>query len=550
MQGVLVIKEKVLNAPIQSGVYKMFNKSNLLIYVGKAKNIKNRLNSYTKPDASPKTQALVCLVANVEFEITQNERQALILEASLIKQHQPKFNILLKDDKSRVYIKLSNHEFPSISTYRGRFERRSRLFGPFGYVQGSAMSVSYVVKSIMVFVSKVFGVRSCKDTKFKIHKSMGKPCMEFQIGTCCAPCVGYVSKVEYAKRVNRSISFLQGGYLDFAKEMKKKIVFYAQNNEFVEAQGLKNQLMAIENLRLKLDVNFHKHENLDVIALADSLKCVEVFSVRNGYALGGNVFDINKTELLPEEILENFIIQYYSLNNLPPKEIFVNQKVNVKNVKAVLMEFYNITCKVSFPQKGEKRQMVDFVIANLEYQSKKQTEDENIFANGMQMLQKEMGIKNVPLRVEVYDNSHTGGTFFVGSFIVFNEKGFVRGEYRKFNAKFTKGGDDYGMMREVMLRRFREGSSIQAKPDLLIIDGGAGQFNVVKKVLDEMNVEVDVISIAKGEDRNAGNETFFTKDKRNFKIENIKLLHFLQVVRDEAHRFAILSHRKRRDKIS
>lgn len=550
MNGYDVLQNAIQTAPQTSGVYKMYDKSHILIYIGKAKNIKNRLLSYTKEDTSPKTHALVQSIASIEFEITHTERQALILEASLVKQHQPKFNILLKDDKSRLYIKISNHAIPAITTHRGKFDRKSHLFGPFGYIQGSALSASQTIKGIMDFTCKVFKLRSCKDTKLKVHQSMGKPCMEFQIGTCSAPCVGNISNKQYQASVQDAISFLNGGYLSFQRQIKEKIQNHAKNHEFMEAGYLKNQLLAIERLRSYTDVDFQRHENLDIIAINESLDAVEVFAIRNGYALGGNVFEIYKQEeKQAPQIIEDFVYQYYSKENPPPKTIFTNYEVNATNVKTVLQHLTGVVCVVFNPKKGENKTLVDFVMANLLHQITTQTNDKKLFLHGMELLQKEFELQFTPQRVEVYDNSHTGGTFFIGAFIVVSQGGFEGSQYRKFNAKFTKGGDDYGMMVEVMQRRFGEYSKMTTMPDVILIDGGFGQFNAVQNILTRMNISIPVIAIAKGEDRNAGNETFFTKNRKNFKISDQSLLYFLQNIRDEAHRFAITTHRKRREKI-
>lgn len=545
-----VLKNVIKTAPVQPGVYKMYDKSQIIIYIGKAKNIKNRLTSYTKNE-SPKVLVLVKNIASIEFEITKNEEEALILEASLVKKHQPKFNILLKDDKSRLYIKISNHKVPAISTYRGKFDRKSHLFGPFGYIPGSQIPTNKIIKNIIDFTSKIFKIRSCKDTKFKVHKTMKKPCMEFQIGTCSAPCTDYISSKDYHQTVCDAISFLNGNYLSFQKKIKEKIGICAKNCEFIEANHLKNQLISIEKLRSSSNVNFQKYENIDIIVMNKSCDKVEVFAIRNGYALGGNIFDIESKKIAEDgEILENFIYQYYSNENPPPQKIFVNLNINVKNVKTVLLHLVNINCDISNPKRGDNKEIVDFVTTNLQYQTQEKIKSDEFFIENFSALQKEFKLSKVPKKIEVYDNSHTSGAFFVGSFIVVTHDGFSSSQYRKFNAKFTKGGDDYGMMEEVMKRRF--GNDFVEKndlPDLILIDGGAGQFNVVQNVLNKIGVDIDVISIAKGEDRNTGNEVFFTKNMKNIKVLNRKLLYFLQNIRDEAHRFAISTHRKRRERI-
>lgn len=540
------------NAPQNCGVYKMYNISHIPIYIGKAKNLKKRLQSYTRTDVSVKTSVMLKLVTSVELEVTENETQALILEASLIKKYRPKYNILLKDDKSRVYIKLSSHEIPAISRYRGKFERKSKLFGPFGYVQGSQMRVGDTVRIIMDFVCKVFKIRSCKDTKFKVHQAMGKPCMEYQIGTCSGPCAKKISKEDYRTSVREATRFMNGNYSNLKKEMTERVNVLAREQSFKEAENIKNRLMAIDSLKTSnAEVNFNAYENLDVIVLNEKQTAFEVFAIRNGYALGGNMFEINPQEgKTPQETMEAFLFEYYSQENLPPKEIFTGCVVDAKSIEAVFGEWFGFVPKIYSPQKGKHKAMLDFVYANLNFQSGVVQEKRDLFANGMELLARELGLSSIPSRVEVYDNSHTGGAFFMGAFIVASQKGFEPSQYRKFNAKFSKGGDDYAMMREVMFRRFQGMLANSPKPDLLIIDGGRGQFTAVTKALEVAGVDIPVVAIAKGVDRNAGNETFFMCHNTNgFKIANKQALYFIENLRDEAHRFVITSQRKKREKI-
>ena len=547
-----VLKNALPEIPNLSGVYKMRDINATLIYIGKAKNLQKRVQSYTKiNELSPKTRTLVENIASIEFEITPSEKDALILEASLIKKHQPKYNILLKDDKSRQYIKLSHHKFPAIVRYRGKFERKASLFGPFGYIQGSKFSTNDTIKYITTFVNKVFNIRSCKDSKFNIHQSCGKPCMEFQIKTCSGPCAGMISKADYEKSIENAKKFLQGADSEVYKNIKEKITLLAQKENFVEAELLKNQILSIENLKSSSsDVNFTKFENIDVIAIGESLTKVEVFAIRNGYALGGNLFEIHKHDGTISEILEAFILEYYSKENPPPKKIFTSHEVSTQNLKILFKELFGLTAEITNPKQGEAKVLLDFVLTNLQFQIGIDAKEKNEFAVGMEHIRKAFELDFVPNRVEIYDNSHISGAFFTGAFVVASQKGFEKSQYRKFNAKYSKGGDDYSMMAEVMTRRFASDSLIGNFPDLLVIDGGLGQFHAVTKVLDELGITIPVVSIAKGRNRNAGNETFFThKNPEGFKLSNKQALYFIEILRDESHRFVITSHRKRRDKI-
>ncbi len=530
----------------------MYDINGIIIYIGKAKNLKKRIQSYTKlDDLSPKTYALVKNIASIEVEITPSEKDAIVLEASLIKKHQPKYNILLKDDKSRQYIRLSNHDFPAITRYRGKFERKYSLFGPFGYIQGGKISTNDTIKYIIGFVNKVFKIRSCKDSKFNIHKACGKPCMEFQIKTCSGPCAGMISDNDYLQSVDVAKKFLQGTNTEIYKNIKEKIQKLAFEENFVEAELLKNQILSIERLKSSsAEINFSKFENVDIVAMGANLTKIEVFSIRNGYALGGNLFDLNKHDGTPSEILEQFLIEYYSRDNPPPQKIFTSHEISIYNIKIIFKELFNVTSNISNPKKGDNKLLLDFVLTNIEFQVTTDAKKSNKFFDGMNLIAKEFDLKTVPNRVEIYDNSHISGAFFTGAFVVASQNGFENDQYRKFNAKYSKGGDDYAMMAEVMTRRFSTKSAIKTLPDLLVIDGGLGQFHAVTKVLDTMNIHIPVVSIAKGANRNAGNETFFTRQRpEGFKIENMQTLYFVEILRDESHRFVITSHRARRNKI-
>lgn len=550
MNGAIV--ETVKNAPKLPGVYKMYNNSDKIIYIGKAKNLRQRLYSYTKTnDLTPKTLVLVKAIAKIEFEITKTEADALILEASLIKSHQPKYNILLKDDKSRLYIKINKGKnYPAISRYRGKFDNKSHLFGPFGYVQGSSLSTHDVIKNLTLFVNKVFGVRSCKDSKFASHKTMGKPCMEYQIKTCSGPCAGMISQEDYLKSVNDAVHFLNGNYSNIELEIKKKIKKFADEERFSEAGALKSQILAIEKLKnASNEINFTIYNNVDIIVIDElTLQKIEVFSIRNGYAVGGNIFEIQNIKQNAEYLISSFLFQHYSKENLPPKKILVSNLEDIDIHKKALQELFGINIEISCPKKGDGKRVVDFALENLSKQNKKEDDLRSVFKNGMALVKKQLNLESVPKRIEVYDNSHMAGNFFLGVFIVATEDGFAPKLYRKFNAQKTKDGDDYGMMREVMLRRFT--GSLTKKddmPNLLLIDGGIGQFNVVSSTLKEIGIEIPVCAIAKGRHRNSGNETFFTKEQPNgFKVSDKQTLLFLERIRDEAHRFAITSHRKKR----
>jgi excinuclease ABC subunit C len=536
MKGSLIILEQLHKIPTTPGVYKMMDEKNIL-YIGKAKNLKVRLTSYTKPEEqTQKNKVMLARVLHLEYEVVRTEEEALILESSLIKKYQPPFNILLKDDKSNPYIVLSKtHPFPAIFKNRGKPIGNDEFFGPFA--DKTAM------ESIINTVCKTFKIRTCSDEKFKTTK---RPCLEYQINRCTAPCVNFISKEEYGKNAKSASDFLSGKFKDVVKNLKDRMLNEASLENFEVAGRIRDQIQSITKLLQNDFIDFKKFEDVDSVLIdtEGGQVAIALVVIRGGLGFGSRIFFPAKTEDESlASIMEFFLMRYYT-ETTPPKNVVLNIDVN-KEIAKVLK------CKIWMPKTGIYKDLIDFAKPNLEEKLRGHIFKKDKVAENLKNLANLLELSNPLERIEIYDNSHTSGSFMLGAMVVFSPDGFLSKEYRKFNAKFanTKAGDDYGMLRETLKRRFLNERMKDAKPDLIIIDGGKGQFSVCRSVLLELNIEIPFICIAKGKDRNAGKEWFFYKD-REFQLEfTSPLLYFLQNLRDEAHRFAITSHRKRREKI-
>jgi excinuclease ABC subunit C len=533
MKGVEVVKEVLKTVPKVSGVYKMIG-ANGILYIGKAKNLHNRLKNYTKlEDQTAKNRIMILSILAVEYEVVRTEEEALILESSLIKKHQPPFNILLKDDKTTPYIVLSkSHSFPAIFTYRGKPLGNDEFYGPFG--DRTAM------ESVINAVCKTFKIRTCSDEKFKTAK---RPCLEYQIKRCNAPCVGLIGGVEYGADVKLASQFLSGKTSAVVKDLREKMEEASANEDFERAIKLRDQMLGIQVLLASDKIDFKKLENADGVIIKEigGQIGIEVFIVRAGLSFGARVFFPAKTEgLTLGEVMEFFLMRYYGEAEAPAV-IAVNMPVSPDLGRA-------LKCKIINPKKGIFKELLDFASPNLEEKLEKKVGIRAKIKKNLEDLQDLLELSSPINRVEIYDNSHINGSFMLGAMVVAGRDGFIPAEYRKFNAKFedTKGGDDYAMLKETLKRRFLNEKLAVVKPDLVIIDGGKGQYSSAKEVFEELEIDIPFICMAKGRDRNAGKEWFFYKD-REFQLDfTSPLLYYLQNLRDEAHRFAITSHRNRR----
>ena len=539
--GKEILRSKIQFLSNGPGVYKMLDEKNTIIYVGKAKNLPNRLNSYVTSSYLPiRTERMISSTKNLEFIATQNEAEALLLEANLIKKNQPRYNILLKDDKSFPYIQITrSHLFPQSTKFRGKQNKNDIFFGPFA----SAGSANWTIKTLQ----KVFLLRVCDDSIFNNRK---RPCILYQIKRCSAPCTNEINQKNYNKLVEDSINFLNGKSALIQKKLSKEMEIESKKFNYEKAAIIRDRIKALTQIQSTQRINKNNFNNADLIVAfqKNNITCIEVFFYRSKQNWGNQAFfpKHDKDDSL-EEIIYSFITQFYE-NKIPPEEIILNKKINdLELIKAALEKKYNKKINIKFAKNNSENLAIKLAIKNAELAlEKKLLENENN-DHFLSLINKEFNLGFNPNLIEIYDNSHIQGLNAVGSFIVFSKNGFVRKKYRKFNISKTdiNPGDDYGMLKEVISRRFSKikSNNDEESPDLIIIDGGKGHYSTARKILDELgHFNLHIIAIAKGERRNQGDETFYYNNKK-IKIKNNVLLFFLQRLRDEAHRFAVFSHR-------
>jgi excinuclease ABC subunit C len=543
-QGKEIIKSKIQFLSNGPGVYKMLDDKNTIIYVGKAKNLPNRLNSYITSSHLPiRTERMISSTKNLEFTTTQNEAEALLLEANLIKKNQPRYNILLKDDKSFPYIQLTrSHSFPQITKFRGKQNKNDIFFGPFA----SAGSASWTIKTLQ----KAFMLRVCDDSIFKNRK---RPCILYQIKRCSAPCTNEINQKDYNKLVEDSVNFLNGKSALIQKKLSKEMEIESKKFNYEKAAMIRDRIKALTQIQSSQQINKNNFNNADLIVAfqKNNITCIEVFFYRSKQNWGNQAFfpKHDKDDNL-DEIIYSFLTQFYE-NKIPPEEIVLSKKIkDLELIKTALEKKYNKKINIKTAKNNTENLAIKLAIKNAQLAlEKKLLENENN-DHFLSLINKEFNLGFNPSLIEIYDNSHIQGLNAVGSFVVFSKNGFIKKKYRKFNISKTdiNPGDDYGMLKEVITRRFSKIKSNHEEelPDLIIIDGGKGHYNVARKILDELgHFNLNMIAIAKGERRNQGDETFHYNNKK-IKINNNVLLFFLQRLRDEAHRFAIFSHRVNR----
>ncbi len=544
--GKEVIKKELPLIPKLPGVYRMLNDKGEILYVGKAKNLPNRLKSYiAEKNHIIRTERMLSQTKKLEITTTSNESEALLLEANLIKKHKPKFNILLRDDKSFPFIFIGNKDvWPQIRRHRGKKTKEGFYFGPFA----SAGSANWTIKMIQ----KIFHLRVCDDTVFKNRE---RPCILYQIKRCSGPCVGYVEKEEYKKTVDDAIEFVSGKSRKIQKSLSDQMEKASEDLDFEKAVILRDRIKSLNIIQSSQRINEANLIEADVIAgYKESGKtCIQVFFYRSKQNWGNQAF-FPKHD--PDEslsnILNSFVSQFYE-NKSVPSSIIISEEIREKNlIEKTLSKKEGKQVNLSVAKKGSKLKVINQATKNAkESLNRKLYESQNnreLFDSVASKFNLETNIN----LVEVYDNSHIQGTNSVGALIAFGEEGFIKKRYRKFNIKSKKNEqDDYGMMREVLNRRFKR--AIQEKdnylsfPDLVIVDGGKGQYSVARDSLNELGLhEIPIIAIAKGKFRNSGNETFFHNGKEYKFNKNDPTLFFLQRIRDESHRFAISAHRAKR----
>ena len=546
--GKEVIKKELSLIPKLPGVYRMLNSKNEILYVGKAKNLPNRLKSYvSEKNHIIRTERMLSQTVRLEITTTTNESEALLLEANLIKKHKPKFNILLKDDKSFPYIFISKHEFPRIERHRGAKNKLGKYYGPFA----SSLAVNSAIKTLQ----RIFLLRSCTD---KQVEAGNKTCFNYFLKRCAGPCGGKINKEDYSKLVEAADEFLsKGRSRKIQQTLSSQMENASEELDFEKAAIVRDKIKSLNIIQSSLTISDINLTEADVIAgYKESGKtCIQVFFYRSKQNWGNQAF-FPKHD--PDEklnnILNSFVSQFYE-NKAVPRSIILSEEIKEKKlIEQTLSKKENKQVNISIAKKGSKLKVINLAIKNA-----KNSLNRNLYENQnnrklLDEIAKKFNIENTISLIEVYDNSHIQGTNSVGALITYGDEGFVKKRYRKFNIKNENfKQDDYGMIREVLGRRFKR--AIQEKgnylsfPDLVLIDGGKGQYSSARETLNELGLnEIPVVAIAKGKFRNSGNETFFHNGREYKFMKNDPTLFFLQRIRDEAHRFAISAHRAKRKK--
>ena len=531
--------------PGRPGVYRMLDGDGQILYVGKARNLKSRVASYFQPsNVQPKVQALIAKTANMEVTITNSDTEALLLEYNLIKKHRPRFNVVLRDDKSFPYLHLeTNHEFPRLNFYRGSRKEPGKYFGP--YPSAGA------VRDTLQQLQKLFRIRNCDDSYFA---NRSRPCLQYQIQRCTAPCVGLVSKEHYARDVSAAIKVLEGRNDEVGEELGRRMDAAAERLDFEEAAQLRDQLAKLKVIQSQQIVTAGADHDADVIAIAaaNGEYCVALMFVRAGRSLGSTTFFPKAPFAELPEVLAAFVVQYY-LERDAPAEIIVEQDFDeMQLLETTLTQRLAHKVRICSSVRGIRARWLEMMHTNAEQALNMRRLARAGIESSLEDLREAFDLEEAPNRLECFDISHTGGTDTVASCVVFGVEGPLKSDYRRFNIGGIQPGDDYAAMYQALTRRYkrvRDGEI--AKPDVLLIDGGKGQLAEAAKVLEELGVDgITLIGVAKGVDRRAGQEQLFLlgQDTPTILPPDSRALHLIQRVRDEAHRFAIAGHRKKRAK--
>ena len=546
--GKKVIKKELPLIPKLPGVYRMLNDKNEILYVGKAKNLPNRLKNYIAgKNHIIRTERMLSQTKKLEITTTSNESEALLLEANLIKKHKPKFNILLRDDKSFPFIFIGNKDkWPQIKRYRGKKDKEGFYFGPFA----SAGSANWTIKMIQ----KIFHLRVCDDTVFKNRE---RPCILYEIKRCSGPCVGYIKKEEYKKTVNDAIEFVSGKSRKIQKSLSDQMEKASEDLDFEKAVILRDRIKSLNIIQSSQRINEANLIEADVIAgYKESGKtCIQVFFYRSKQNWGNqSFFPKHDPDEKLSNILNSFVSQFYE-NKSVPSSIILSEQIEEKVlIEKTLSQKEKKQINISVAKKGSKLKVINNAIKNAKDSLNRKLYESQNNRELFDAVAKKFNLETNINLIEVYDNSHIQGTNSVGALITYGDEGFIKKRYRKFNIKVQKNKqDDYGMMREILNRRFKR--AVQEKdnyltfPDLVLVDGGKGQYSVARETLNELGLhDIPILAIAKGKFRNSGNETFFHNGKEFKFAKNDPTLFFLQRIRDESHRFALSAHRAKRKK--
>ncbi len=553
LKGQEIIKFIAKTLPHQPGVYQMEDDEGKILYIGKAKNLAKRVINYASlNNLTRRLQRMVSLTKKMNFFVTNTEIEALLLECNLIKRHKPRFNIILRDDKSFPYILINKeHKFPRLQKYRGAKKIKGDYFGPF-------VSPS-VADYTLIALQKAFLLRSCSDG---IFNNRSRPCLLFDIKRCSGPCVNYIDELKYKETIEDAKKFLKGNTKKIEKKLASKMKLASKNQMYEEAARLRDRIKSVNQIQKYQSVYIKDMRNIDIFAikLINNKSCIHGKFYRNGSNYGNKSFFPSHEDTSEEsEILESFLYQFYSDKNLPPKILVNLDEKFFKEVEITLNKKNKSKTKIIKPKSGEKLQHIVLAEKNaLESLKLKKTSLETHHA-ALNSLSKLLKIEDKISRVEIYDNSHTFGKNAVGVMIVADREGLSPKHYRKFNIRYDlkekniSNVDDYYMMEEVLSRRLAKLNQNEKAlmPDVIIIDGGRGQYNSVLKILQLYKIKsIKLLSVSKGPNRNAGREIIHLENKNTNLKPNDPLLNFIQRLRDEAHRFAITAHRSRRSKSS
>src|SRR6056297_117029 len=549
--GHQVIHDYLRTLDSSPGVYRMLDAQARVLYVGKARNLRARVSNYARPAGhTPRIARMISETASMMFLTTRTETEALLLEQNLIKQLKPRYNVLLRDDKSFPNILVTSHDYPMIKKHRGTKRDKGSYYGPFA----SAGAVNRTLAQLQ----RVFQLRNCNDTMFE---SRTRPCLQYQIKRCTAPCVGKISKAEYATQVRDAERYLSGRSTEIQEKLATEMSEAAEAMEYERAAALRDRIKALTQVQTAQGINPRTVTEADVIALHldKGQACVQVFFIRAGQNWGNRDFYPRVGSDVEEpEVLEAFIGQFYDSKEPPRALILSHDLENPDLMSQALTEKLSRKVTLTVPLRGEKAELIDAALRNARESLARKMAESATQGKLLKGLAEAFDLPAPPQRIEVYDNSHIQGTNAVGAMIVAGPEGMMKNHYRKFNIKGDDltPGDDFGMMKEVLTRRFKrlvkdDPERIHGQwPDLLLIDGGAGQVSAVEEIMREMGVaDIPMVGVAKGVDRDHGKEEFHRTGKRPMALRhNDPVLYFIQRLRDEAHRFAIGTHRAKRAK--
>ena len=537
-QGLEILKKHIKVAPEKPGVYRMIGADEKVLYVGKAKNIKKRIVAYSHIDKLPyRLQRMVSEIRRMEFIIVENEAKALLMENELIKRLEPRYNILLKDDKTFPHLVIDvESEFPSLRKYRGKRNDKSKYFGPFASV--------LAVNNVLDTVQKAFLLRSCRDNVFKNRE---RPCLMYQIKRCSAPCVGRISKEDYHKLVREAVDFLDGKNTKIQAELSEKMQEASDRQDYEQALVFRDRIRALTNVQTGTMVEYATISSCDIVAIArkNDVVCIQVFFIRSGQNCGNVPYFPKQTQGAEDgEILEAFLGSFYS-EHIPPKEVIVSQPLeNGEFLEEALGTHINTY------QKGAKAKLLSNVLDNAYASIDRKMAMEASVKSNLEEMQRVFDLPRLPQRIEIYDNSHIQGSYAIGAMVVATPEGFDKKSYRTFNIKNSEiTNDDFAMMKEVLTRRFNR-MAPENRPDVILLDGGLGQLHAVHEALKDFDLTgISIIAISKGPERNAGKEFYHQLDKESISLPfQSPIAFYLQNLRDESHRFAIGTHRKKRAK--